>query len=109
MSTNPEPSLDPPRHVVVNLDHELVAQALLECLQLAESLASESPRFLALSLQLRLRLSYALLHSSVPEFARPEVRKVALHHSALSTRLLQAQRLLHRLHQEPRSSVSRRE
>lgn len=99
MSPDPYNSLDDhqekPRHVVLNLDQELVCQALVECLHLVEELRQNAALYSQLCNQLCLRLSYALLHGNDPAFARNEIRLLALHHSQLATSLLQTQRQLH--------------
>lgn len=84
----------PNPHVVLNLDEELVAQALVECLQLAGDLHQNPQYYRQLCPQLLLRLSYALLHSDAPEFRREELRRLALHHNRLATSLLSTQAVL---------------
>jgi len=87
-----------PRHVVVNLDQELVVQALVETLQLLQELQLRPSLFSQACPRLSLRICYALLHSEHPEFRREEVRKLALHHSKLAESILLAQRKLDHYH-----------
>jgi hypothetical protein len=90
------------QHVVINLDAELVLQALVESLNLLESLQTQRSQDQTVSTicsQLRVRISYAVLHSEAPEFKAASLRTLALYHSRSATSLLRAQRQLHQLHQ----------
>lgn len=87
-----------PSHVVVNLDQELVCQALVETLQLLQELRQRPELFSQAWPRLSLRVCYALLHSKDPQFARNEVRTLALHHSSLAQSVLLSQRKLAEYH-----------
>jgi hypothetical protein len=77
----------------VHLDRELRVQALAECLHLLDDLQYSPQSFREICPQLRLRLSFVLLHDDRPEFQRAEIRKLAAEHNQLATSLLRAQRL----------------
>jgi len=100
IAPQPNPQ-EQPQHVVINLDRELVSQALVEALNLLESLqAQRSADHLCSTIcsQVQLRISYAVLHADIPEFKRSEMQLLALHHNRLATSLWNAQRRLHQKH-----------
>lgn len=87
-----------PRHLVLNLDRELVVNALTEALELLEQLRNCPQDYAQLCPKLSLRVCYVLLNGELPEFRRSEVRRLAEFHSRLATSLLRAQRRLWEMH-----------
>lgn len=100
VASHPNPQ-EQPQHVVINLDTELVCQALVEALNLLESLQAQLPQShpcSAICSQIRLRVSYAVLHSAAPEFRAESLRTLALFHQRSAISLWRAQRHLHQMH-----------
>lgn len=95
-STTSTSQSEPATEIVLEIDQELLLNALVESLQLLDALENQ-PQVVQ---QVRLRLAHVLLHSPIPSTRSYELRQLANHHSALARRVLSTLALVHNRHQE---------
>lgn len=94
----PAPEAWEVKHVQVNLDAEMACSALGECLVLLENslnpLAQSLESWQHISSQVRLRISYALLHGLAPQFSDSKLRLLAQYSHQHAQAILRSQHLL---------------